>query len=58
MSSWTNVVTAVIEINKSRLMKPIEDCRFVDVLFTFSAVSKLYDPLLLVLQLIEIKIVV
>lgn len=36
-------------------MKPIEDCWLVDVLFSFSAVSKLYDPLLLVLQLIEIK---
>lgn len=39
-------------------MKPIEDCWLVEVLFTFSAVSKLYDPLLLVLQLIEIKPIV
>lgn len=39
-------------------MKPIEDFWLVDALFTFSALPKLYDPLLLVLQLIEIKPVV
>lgn len=38
-------------------MKPMEDCQLEELLFTFPAVSKLYDPLLLVLQLIEIKIV-
>lgn len=38
-------------------MKPMEDCQLILVLFTFSVLSNLYDPLLLVLQLIEIKAV-
>lgn len=57
--SWdTNVVTAVVEADK------VGDCnetywRLLDwymcTFFFFSAVSKLYSPLLIVLQLIEIK---
>lgn len=55
--SWdTNVVTAVVEADK------VGDCneaywRLLDwhVHFFFPAVSKLYGPLLIVLQLIEIK---